>query len=92
MFFVCEALSVPATATATSPLGGTGVIDLYKVCMTCSLSAFCSLSILSAGFGVYLRDIMCLWLHACVYVHVCMEEVYSTSAAASSHRVNITRD
>lgn len=31
MFFVCEALSVPATAAAASPSGGTGGIDLYKV-------------------------------------------------------------
>lgn len=89
MFFVCEALSVPATAAAAGPSGGT---DLYKVCVTCSLSPFCSLSSLSAGFGVYLRDIMCLWLHARACKRVCVEEEASAGAAASSHQVNFTRD
>ena len=79
-FFVCEALSVPGAATATGPVSGTGMIDLYKICLTRSLSPFCSLSILLAGFGVYLRGNMCLWLH----IHVCTEEVVSTSADASS--------
>lgn len=79
-------------ATATSPVSGTGMIDLYEACLTCSLSPFCSLSILLAGFGVYLRGIMCLWLHTGVFVHVCTEEVISTSAAASSNQVNFTRE
>lgn len=53
-------------SNCTGPVSGTVMIDLYKVCLTCSFSPLCSLSILLAGFGVYLLGIMCLWLHTCV--------------------------
>lgn len=62
--------------------------DLYKVLDLLFFSPFCSLSVLLAGFGVYLQGIVCLWLHTCVYLHVCTEEVNSSSAAASLNVVN----
>lgn len=40
------------------------------VCVTFSSSPLCSLSIILAGFGACLRDIMCLWLRAPVCARV----------------------